>query len=93
MLEARKNSLQFASDVSGTDKAHFSRFMKNNSDFSIYTLESLSKRQSKLYADVLMNLTSLPWKIAILTDLTGQKRSDPKSDNVKKFNHGKGYFI
>ncbi|MBT8341458.1 MAG: hypothetical protein KJP07_15730, partial [Desulfatitalea sp.] len=35
----------------------------------------------------------LPWKIAIMIDATIQNRSSLHAENVKRFNHGKGFVI
>lgn len=93
MLATRKHSLNFASTLSGLNKSQFSKFLNNHHKTAVYTLESLSKKQAKIYAETLKELDSLPWRIAILIDSTIQHRSSLHSDNVKRFNHGKGFVI
>ncbi|QTA88100.1 transposase [Desulfonema magnum] len=93
MAETRKHSLTFASELSGTEKSAFSKFLKNNKDVAKYSLESLSKKQAKIYSKVLEKTKSLPWRVFILIDSTMQNRSSLKSENVQKFNHGKGFVI
>ena len=93
MVDTRKHSLTFASELSGLTKAQFSKFLKNNNNTTFYTLESLSKKQAKTYAKVIKDIKALPWKIFVIFDATLQGRSSLKSDNVKKFNHGHGFVI
>jgi hypothetical protein len=93
MIETRKHSLEFATVLSGLNKSQFSRLLSNHSDTAVHTLESLSKKQAKIYAKVLKNIDHLPWKIVILIDSTIQERSSLHSENVQKFNHGKGFVI
>lgn len=95
MIETRKHSLQEAARFWGMDKSQFSRFLKNNSEIAVYTLDDLSKKKAKQFSKVLKWLAkgSLPWKIAILIDSTIQHRSSLHTDNAKRFNHGKGFVI
>ena len=93
MVESRKHSLTFAAELSGLTKAQFSKFLKNNNEVNAHTLESLSKKQAKVYAKVIKKIKGLPWKIVIIVDSTLQSRSSLKSDNVKKFNHGQGFVV
>ncbi|MDM8523900.1 hypothetical protein QUF80_11075 [Desulfococcaceae bacterium HSG8] len=58
-----------------------------------FTLEYLSKKQAKIYSQVLKKMSSLPWRVFIIIDSTVQDRAGLKSENVQKFNHGKGYVI
>ncbi len=93
MVETRKHSLDFASTLSGLDKSQFCRWLKTHHDLAASTLETLSKRQAKQYAGVVDSLEGLPWKVAVLVDLTMQQRSSLKAENVQRFNHGHGYVI
>jgi hypothetical protein len=93
MVVTRKHSLVFAAQISGKDESQFSRFLKNHSDVAVYTLSDLSKRQARKYSKALKTLESLPWKVAMIIDLTDQRRSSLHSENVQRLNHGKGYFI
>lgn len=47
MIETRKHSLQEAARFWGMDKSQFSRFLKNNSEIAVYTLDDLSKKKAK----------------------------------------------
>lgn len=93
MVETRKHSLTNASELSGLNKAQFSKFLKNNNKTTAHTLESLSKKQAKVYAKMIKSIKGLPWKIFFIFDATLQGRSSLKSDNVKKFNHGHGFVV
>jgi hypothetical protein len=93
MIETRKHSLKFATVLSGLNKSQFSRLLSNHADVAVHTLEALSKKQAKIYAKVLKNVDHLPWKIVIIVDSTIQKRSSLHSENVQRFNHGKGFVI
>lgn len=93
MVETRKHSLTFASELSGISKSAFSKFLMNNEKAAKLTLDDLSKRQAEIYSKVLKKIQSLPWRVAILTDSTIQSRSSLKSENVQRFNHGKGFVI
>lgn len=93
MIETRKHSLESAAVLSGLNKSQFSRLLSNHSNTAVFTLENLSKKQAKIYSKVLKRLNHLPWQIAILIDSTIQKRSSLHSENVQKFNHGKGFVI
>jgi len=92
MIETRKHSLTFASELSGITKSAFSKFLMNNKNIKI-TLKELPKRRAKIYSKVLKKIQSLPWRVAILTDSTIQSRSSIMSENVQWFNHGKGFVI
>jgi hypothetical protein len=93
MVETRKHSLEFAAVVSDLDKSQLSRFLSHNYDLAVYTLESLSKKQAKIYAKILKKSNHLPWEIIIIIDSTLQKRSSLHPENVQRFNHGKGFVI
>ena len=58
-------------------------------------MDSLSKKQAKQFSKGSKTLADgkSPWKVGVLIDSTTQKRSSLHSENVKKFNHGKGYVI
>jgi len=93
MVETRKHSITFASELSGVSMSSFSKFLLNNDDIAIYTLSDLSKTQAKQFSKIIEKIKSLPWKICIIIDDVVQGRSSTKSDNVQKFNHGNGYVI
>ena len=93
MLETRKHSLTFASELSGISKSAFSKFLMNNKNVIKLTPDDLSKRQARIYSKVLKRIQSLPWRVAILIDSTIQSRSSLKSENVQRFNHGQGFVI
>ena len=94
MLETRKHSLEAAAKLSDLHKSQFSRFLKNHPDLAVNNLNRLSRRQARHDVKLLKRLKKkgpLPLTIAILIDSTSQHRSDKRTENVKKFNHGKGY--
>lgn len=93
MVETRKHSMRSASELSGLCISSFSKFLRNNKDIAVYTLRDLSKKQAKIYSEVLEKAAELPWHIFILIDSTVQGRSGLKSENVQRFNHGKGFVI
>ena len=93
MVETRKHSLDFAAVLSGLNKSQFCRWLQDHHDLAAYTLDKLCKRQAKQYAAVLDTLEGLPWKVAVLVDLTTQQRSSLKAENVQRFNHGHGFVI
>ena len=74
---------------------NFTRFLKNHTDVAVYNLNQLSKKQAKQFSAVINFLakSQLPWKVAILIDSTIQHRSSLHAENVKRFNHGKGFQI
>jgi hypothetical protein len=95
MISVRKHSLRAAADFSGLATSQFSRFLKNHTDVAVYNLDQLSKKQAKQFTAVLKPLAKgqLPWKVAILIDSTIEHRSSLHTDNVNRFNHGKGFQI
>lgn len=93
MIETRKHSLGSASELSGLGKPAFSKFLKNNTDAAAYALSDLSRKQAKKYSNILKIMKKSGWAVYILIDDTILNRSSLKSDNVQKFNHGKGYVI
>jgi DDE family transposase len=93
MVVRQKHSLEEAARFSGLHKSQFCKMLKFHSNVAISTLESLSKKQAKQFAKPLQDLQGLPWKIAILIDSTLQHRASLHPENVKKFNHGKGFVI
>ena len=95
MLSVRKHSLIAAAELSGLQTSQFSRLLKNHSDVPIYQLDQLSKKQARQFSSVMEQLSAgqLPWQVAILIDSTIQHRTSLHSDNVKRFNHGKGFQI
>ena len=92
MVPARKHSLGDAARFWGIDKSRYSMFLKNHSEFAVYTLDGLSKREAKQFSGLLHGLAEgkVPWKTAILIDSTIQKRSSLHTDNAQRLNHGKG---
>jgi hypothetical protein len=93
MAETRKHSLTFAAGLSETDISAFSRFLLNNKNVIKYTLRDLSKKQAKIYSQFLKKVNGLRWRVFIIIDSTVQDRAGLKSENVQKFNHGKGCVI
>lgn len=94
MLETRKHSLEAAAKLSGLHKSQFSRFLKDHPGLAVSNLNRQSRRQALRSSKRLKHLKKkgpLPWSIAILIDSTIQNRSNTRTENVKKFNHGKGY--
>ena len=84
MVVSRKHSLDFAARLSGKERSQFSRFLKNHPDAAIFTLKELSRREARKWSKTFRKLESLPWRAAILIDLTGQRRSSLHSQNVQK---------
>ncbi len=93
MVITRKHSLDHAASISGKEKSRFSRMLKDHPNTAVSTLEDLSRREAKKYSHALEALKGLPWKVAIIIDLTDQGRSSRHPENVAKLNHGKGYFV
>jgi len=94
VVTTRKKSLGEASLFSGIAKSLFSRLLQMYSNLAVYTLENLSKKQAKQFSQVINKVSYLPWKIILIIDSTLQTRSSSlHPENVKKFNHGKGFII
>jgi hypothetical protein len=95
MMTARKHSLTGAASFSGLQTSQFSRFLRNHWHVAIYQLNQLSKRQARQFSTAIESLAAgqVPWRIAILIDSTIQHRWSLHSENVKRFNHGKGFQI
>jgi hypothetical protein len=93
MVITRKHSLHHASLISGKAKSQFSRMLKDHPDTAILTLKDLSRREARKWSKALEALKGLPWKVAVIVDLTAQARSSLHPHNAKKLNHGKGYFV
>ena len=95
MMSVRKHSLTAAARLSGLQTSQFSRFLKNHSDVAVYQLDQLSKKQARQFSSAIKFLSAgqLPWQVAVLIDSTIQHRFSLHSDNVKRFNHGKGFQI
>ena len=95
MLSVRKHSLTAAARFSGLRTSQFSRFLKNHPDVAVYQLDQLSKKQARRFSSAIKSLSAgqVPWQVAILIDSTIQHRCSLHSDNVKRFNHGKGFQI
>ncbi len=95
MVSFRKHALTAAANFSGLETSQFSRFLKYHPDMAVYNLNQLSKKQAKRFSPLINSLAKnqLPWKVAILIDSTIEQRSSLHADNVKRFNHGKGFQI
>jgi hypothetical protein len=95
MISVRKHSLRAAAQFSGLATSQFSRFLQHHPDVAVYNLDQLSKKQAKQFSAVLKPVAKgqLPWKVAILIDSTIEHRCSLHADNVKRFNHGKGFQI
>lgn len=95
LSSTRKHTLQAASEFSGLNKSSFSKLLKNHSKVAIFNLDELSKKQAKQFGKHISFMAEgqLPWKIAIIIDATLQNRSTLHAENVKRFNHGKGFVI
>jgi hypothetical protein len=95
MVPVRKHSLKEAAAFSSSSKSNFSRFLQNHSEIAAYKLGELSKRRAKQFGKTIRFLAEgkLPWQIALIIDATLQKRSSLHTENVKRFNHGKGFVI
>ena len=95
MVSVRKHSLSAAARFSGLQTSQFSRLLKNHPGVAVYQLNQLSKKQARQFSPAIEFLSSgrLPWQVAILVDSTIQHRFSLHSDNVKRFNHGKGFQI
>jgi hypothetical protein len=95
MMSARKHSITAAAKFSGLQTSQFSRFLKNHPDTAVYQLDQLSKKQASQFSPAINALSDgqLPWHVAIIIDSTIQHRSSLHSENVKRFNHGKGFQI
>ncbi len=95
MISVRKHSLRAAADFSGLATSQFSRLLKNHPNVAVYNLDQLSKKQAKQFSAVLKPLAKgqLPWTVAMLIDSTIEHRCSLHTDNVNRFNHGKGFQI
>ncbi len=95
MTSKRKHTLQAAARFANSSKARFSSFLKDHCEIAIYSLSALSKKQAREFSKTINALAQnrLPWTIAIIVDATFLTRSSLKTENAKKFNHGKGYVI
>jgi hypothetical protein len=95
LTSTRKHTLQAASELTGFSKSSFSKLLKNHFKTAIVKLDELSKKQAKQFGKYIHFMADgqLPWKIAIIIDATLQNRSTLHAENVKRFNHGKGFVI
>ena len=93
MVITRKHSLDHACSISGKSKSQFSRLLKDHPDTAVLTLKGLSKKEARKWSRALDGLKGLPWRAALIIDLTDQGRSSLHPHNSKKLNHGKGYFV
>jgi hypothetical protein len=94
MISTRKHTQKAASELSGFAKSSFCKLLKKR-NVAVVTLDELSKRQAKQFGKHIRFMADgkLPWKITIIIDATLQNRSSLHSENVKRFNHGKGFVI
>ncbi len=92
MTSQRKHTLAAAARFANSSKARFSSFLKDHCEIAIYSLSELSKKQTREFSKIVAGLAQnrLPWTIAIIVDATFLTRSSLKTENAKKFNHGKG---
>jgi len=93
MVTTTKHSLEEAARFSAMNKSQFSKYLKVHHQTSVYTLESLSKTQTRRLSKSLRACKGLPWKIVIIIDATLQSRSSLRPENAKRFNHGQGFVI
>jgi hypothetical protein len=95
LLSTRKHTMQAASEFSGLGTSSFSKLLRNHLELAIFKLDELSKKQAKQFGKYIRFMADgqLPWKIAIIIDATLQQRSTLHAENVKRFNHGKGFVI
>jgi Transposase DDE domain len=93
MVTTTKHSLEEAARFSAMNKSQFSKYLKVHHQTSVYTLESLSKTQTRRLSKSLRACKGLPWKIVIIIDATLQSRSSLRPENTKRFNHGQGFVI
>ena len=95
MVPTRKHSLQAAAKFFNLSKSSFSKLLNNHCDLAAAKLCELSKRQAKQFGKNIDFIAAgnLPWKIAIIIDATLQRRTSLNAQNVKKFNHGKGFVV
>ncbi len=95
MVSVRKHSLTAAASFSGLQTSQFSRLLKDHPDVPVYQLDQLSKRQARQFSGAIELLSNgqLPWRVAALIDSTIGHRCSLHSENVKRFNHGKGFQI
>jgi hypothetical protein len=95
MVSTRKHSLLATAKFSNLSRSSFSKLLKNHRDLAVTKLCELSKKQAKQFGKNIGFIAdgSLPWKIAIIIDATLQRRTSLHAQNVKKFNHGKGFVV
>ena len=93
MVATTKHSLKEAARFSGLHPSLFAKLLHAHAQVAITTLDQLSKRQARRFAQALQRVHGLPWKIVILIDSTLQHRASLHPENAKTFNHGKGYVI
>ena len=88
MMPARKHTLTAAARFLNTTKSNLSYFLKNHSDFAIYALSELSKKQARQFSKIMKGLAnnSLPWNIAVVVDATFLNRSTLHTENAKSVN-------
>lgn len=93
MVVTRKHSLDHAASISGKNRSQFGRLLKDHSGIAVLSLQDLSKRQARKFSKAMKLLKGLPWKVALIIDLTDQRRSSLHPSNATRLNHGKGYFV
>jgi hypothetical protein len=81
--------------IFNSSRARFSKFLLNNSDIAIYSLQDLSKKEAKQFFKAMKYIrkNNLRWNVFIIIDSTLQKRTSLHPENSKRFNHGKGFVI
>src|SRR5215468_8560759 len=93
MVATTKHYLTEAARFSGLHPSLFAKLLHAHAQVAITTLEHLSKKQARQFAQALQRVHGLPWKIVIVIDATLQHRASRHSENTHTFNHGKGYVI
>jgi len=93
MIDTRKNSLIFASEISGTNEASFREFSGNDRGKAVCAPEDLSKKQARKYSRAPESLNSLPRKAAIVVDATFRNRASEKTESSRRSDQGRGYSI
>jgi hypothetical protein len=75
LVATTKHALTEAARFSGLHPSLFSTLLHAHAQVAITTLEQLSKRQARQFAQALQRVHGLPWKIVILIDCTLQHRA------------------
>jgi len=94
ILITDKHTQARAEKISGKDNTLFSNLLLRSLDISKVALNRASRRRlDSLARKRKVLIKNAPWKIAIIIDATLHKRSSLHTQNVQKFNHGKGWVI